>query len=138
MTGADRPVGLTRDAGWQIGVRRSVAAGPADVWGYLMSPEGLSLWVGPGATVQPERGSTYRTDDGTTGDVRSVRGGEMIRLTWHPAGWQQPSTLQVRVTANATGTSVGFHQERLVDEAAREAMRRRWEQVLDELTDRWS
>lgn len=40
------PVGMTKDAGAQIGVRRTLAVTKEQVWNFLLSPEGLSLWIG--------------------------------------------------------------------------------------------
>ena len=56
------PVGLTKDAGWQIGVRKTLPVALEDAWNLLVSEEGLSLWLGdlPGfepANVTDGRGS---------------------------------------------------------------------------------
>jgi uncharacterized protein YndB with AHSA1/START domain len=43
------PIGKTKDAGWQIGVSRTLAH-PADkVWELLTSERGTAVWLGPGA-----------------------------------------------------------------------------------------
>ena len=62
-----RPVGLTEDAGWQVGVSRTVNADLDTVWDHLVSAEGLALWLGPGAAPQPQAGASYAATDGTTG-----------------------------------------------------------------------
>ena len=41
-----RPVGLTRDAGFQIGVSRSVAVPLEQVWDTLVSDAGVRTWLG--------------------------------------------------------------------------------------------
>jgi uncharacterized protein YndB with AHSA1/START domain len=128
-----RPVGLTKDAGWQIGARSTVAAPLAAVWAYLTSDEGLDLWLGKGARPDPAKGSRYRAEDGTTGVVKSYHREKRFRLSWHPPGWGNESTLQVTVSHAVTGTTIGFHQERLASEAQRNEMRSHWRRVLEAL-----
>ena len=45
---SDRPVGLTRDAGWEVGASRTLDASVKKMWDLLLSPTGLGLWVGRG------------------------------------------------------------------------------------------
>lgn len=129
-----RPVGLTRDAGWEIGVSRTVAAPVDAVWDLLVSDQGRAVWLGDGADLAPEWGAPYATASGTIGEVRSFRPLDRIRLTWRPAGWDHDSTVQVALTASRTDrTVIRFHQERLVDAAERERQRSHWSAVLDRL-----
>ncbi|MGD9695959.1 MAG: SRPBCC domain-containing protein [Thermoleophilia bacterium] len=125
------PAGLTRDAGWQIGVRRTVAADPRDVWRVLRSAEGLRVWLG--GEIELSAGTAYRLADGTEGEVRVDEPGSHLRVTWRPPGWGRASLIQVRVLPAARGATLAFHQEHLPDEAARGAMRERWLGVIERL-----
>lgn len=128
------PVGKTRDAGWEIGVSRTVHRDPDEVWALLTSPAGVAAWLGGGVTFPAERGDPYETDDGTVGEVRSYRPDDRVRLTWQPPSWSHDSTVQVAIRPTATGTTIRFHQERLADATEREAQRAHWAAVLDRLT----
>jgi uncharacterized protein YndB with AHSA1/START domain len=128
-----RETGRTKDAGWEIGVRRTVPARVDDVWALLRSPEGTAIWLGGPADLAP---GPYRLDDGTEGEVRADAPGSHIRLTWRPPGAAAPSTIQVRVTEAASGATIAFHHERLADADERERMRRRWVDVIDRLRER--
>jgi uncharacterized protein YndB with AHSA1/START domain len=128
------PTGLTRDAGWEIGVSRTFPVPLDQAWDVLVDGPGLALWLGPGATVPGEVGAPYRTDDGTEGELRSLRPGDRLRLTWQPEGREgRPTTVQLVVVPAATGTSVRFHQEHLSDAAERERQRAHWKAALDRL-----
>ena len=125
------PVGLTRDAGWQIGVSRTLDHPPAEVWAFLTSPGGLDLWLGPGVEALGGAGQVYRTAGGTTGEVRSLRAEDRIRLTWRPRDRDHDSTVQVAVTPAGPGRTVlRFHQERLADAAERTRQRAHWQAVV--------
>lgn len=127
-------VGLTRDAGWQIGVSITVAATPEQVWALLVGA-GLRVWLGETAGGLPaEVGATGTTADGGRFEIRSYRELDRIRLRWSPPDSRSESTLQVTLREVRPGrTTLRFHQEQLPDSAARGRQRVHWESVRDEL-----
>jgi hypothetical protein len=102
-----RPVGMTKDAGWEIGVSRTVPLSAEEVWSRL---EDITAWLGEAAD-----------------DVRSFRPLDRIRLGWHG------TIVQVALSTARSGTTVKFHQERLADAEERERQRAHWAAVLDRL-----
>jgi uncharacterized protein YndB with AHSA1/START domain len=129
---SERPVGLTRGAGWESGVSRAVAFPLEEVWDFLTSAEGSAVWLGAGVQRLDEPGNAYQTSDGTSGEVRSFHPLDRVRLTWQPKDWSHDSTVQFTVSRTASGrTLLRFHQERLADAAEREQQRAHWGAVLD-------
>ncbi|MCC3374532.1 SRPBCC domain-containing protein [Cohnella sp. REN36] len=131
--------GQTAAAGFQVGVRRTYPISQTEAWDLLFSPEGLRLWLGELPALELEKGYRYETLEGTTGELRVVNPPEHIRLTWQPKGWGQPSTLQIRFLPSTSGpdrTTISFHQEKLSDAHAREAMKSRWEETSAIIADR--
>jgi uncharacterized protein YndB with AHSA1/START domain len=129
-----REVGETASGAYQVGVRRTVDLAPEAAWERVFGPDGLAVWLGAGAPDRLAEGLDYALDDGTAGEVRVVREGSYVRLTWQPPEWDAPSTLQVRVSEAASGrATIGFHHEGLRDQESREAMRAHWRGVLDRL-----
>lgn len=131
-----REVGETTDAGFQIGVQRTLPLPKERLWAFLTAREGRDIWLGETRALQFEPGTNSETEDGTTGEIRTVADGERIRLTWQPADWDAASTLQVTLTAPESGdgrTTLRFHQENLADGEVREAMRDRWRGVCDRI-----
>jgi uncharacterized protein YndB with AHSA1/START domain len=121
------PVGLTRDAGWEIGVSRTLPLPPSAVWDFIASPEGVALWLGEGVELPTAKGEPYETADGVTGEIRSYRPGDRVRLTYGT------SVVQVAVSAarSASGEQavLRFHQEHLADADEREIRRAHWQAV---------
>jgi uncharacterized protein YndB with AHSA1/START domain len=129
-----KAVGHTRDAGWQIGVSRTIDRPADEVWDFLTSPAGVAIWLGEGVTVVPERGAAYETAAGVRGETRSFRDLDRVRLTWQPPDWDHDTTLQLTVTSAGTGRArLTVHQERLADAAERELQRRHWKAVVTAL-----
>ena len=128
---SEAPVGKTKDAGWQIGLSRTIATDLESAWRYLISDRGLAVWLGDGVETPLAKGQVFETDDGTTGDIRSLRERDRIRLTWQPVDRPDPATVQIALTPTSTGCTFRFHTERLYDEAEREFMRSHWRNIAD-------
>lgn len=128
------PVGKTRDAGWQIGVSKTIDRPVEDVWSFITSPEGIAIWLGEGVTVLSELGAGYETTAGVRGETRSFRPLDRVRLTWQPPGWRHETTLQLTVSPAGAGRArLGVHQERLADAEEREQQRTHWRGVVNAL-----
>lgn len=134
---ARKPVGQTSSVGFQVGVRRTLPLSQEQAWRLLTSPEGLSWWLGGLSALQLEPGQRFFSKEGTSGELRIVKPLEQLRLSWQRAGWEQASTLQIRLLAAAGGrTTISFHQEKLKDANVREQMKLYWKEVLARLTEK--
>ena len=124
-------VGLTKDAGWEVGVRQTVSAPLPVVWEFLLGA-GLPIWLGEGQ-FRAEKGYQYAMADGVRGEVRSYTDGAKVRLTWRPDDWPHDTTLQITVKEAATGTTIGIHHENLADRDERRMMLGHWKNVIADL-----
>ena len=120
--------GLNKDAGWEVGVRTTVAAPLADVWSYLLG-EGLPVWLGDIAALPTEKGAAFETADGVRGTIRTLTDASRIRLSWHPDDWPHDTILQLTVKEAETGTTIGIHHEQLADRDERRLMLGHWKNV---------
>nr|WP_275984001.1 SRPBCC domain-containing protein [Paenibacillus hamazuiensis] len=131
-----KPVGQTADAGVQIGVRRTLPVSKEQAWAFLLSPEGLRLWIGELSSLPLQAGERFMSADSTSGQIKSVVPMQKIRMSWQPKEWDNPSTLQLYVLSSGSNkTTISFHQEKLDDIYMREAMKSHWEQVLDKIRE---
>ena len=132
-----RAVGETADAGFQVGVQRSVETTTREAWDLITShPE---LWLGEGASVAFDEGARYEVppgggDPGASGEIRVVKQEDRLRMTWQPPDWPAPATLQVTLSKTESGkTAITVHLEKLPDADAREAVRERWREALERI-----
>jgi uncharacterized protein YndB with AHSA1/START domain len=77
----------------------------------------------------------YKTEDGIEGVVRVIKPYSHIRLTWKKPGWENRSTVQVRVIDKGEKSTVAFHQEKLLDSDQRAEMKEHWSSRMQELID---
>ncbi|MBN1139408.1 MAG: SRPBCC domain-containing protein, partial [Anaerolineae bacterium] len=61
---SQRPVGLTKDVGYQIGVRRTIPIRHQDAWRLLMCDQGVKLWLGVTSEFDLTEGAGYQLIDG--------------------------------------------------------------------------
>lgn len=125
-----RTLGQTRDAGYEIGVQKTLPLSVKQAWDLLMSPKVLPVWLGV-TKLDLQKGALYRAKDGTTGEIRSLTPGKHIRLTVQLKGKKGHSTLQIYMLPAGKNTSVRFHEERLESEKDRETRKAHWQKVLE-------
>lgn len=69
-----------------------------------------------------------------SGEVRVVKPGARLRMTWQLEGWTKPATLDLTLSESRSGkTAIHAQLEKLPDADAREAMRKRWREALERL-----
>jgi uncharacterized protein YndB with AHSA1/START domain len=125
--------GQTKDVGFNVGVSKTIAVPLADVWDFIVSGEGLKIWLGEGVRLAVKE--RYETTEGTVGEVRSLHEHDRVRLTWRPEDWDHDTTVQVAMVASGEKTMLRFHQEWLADADERSRQRDHWQAVLAAVVD---
>ena len=132
-----KPVGLSKDAGYQVGARKTFPVAFEEAWEFLTSKEGVKIWLGENVPFPLTKGTRYELEDGTTGVFRVYHPYSHLRLTWQPPGWIKASVIQLRVIERGDKTVLAFHQEHLPNGEEREKRRVYFQQVLDQLENHW-
>ena len=126
-----RAVGETADTGFQVGVQKSVDATVSEVWELITAQP--DLWLGEGASIDFAEGTPYHVSAGS-GEIRVVKPGDRLRMSWQPEEWSAPATLQLTLSETESGkTAIQADLEKLPDADAREAMRARWREALERI-----
>lgn len=131
-----REAGQTADAGYEIGVQRTLPLAPSALWDLVVSPAGVEQWLGDCDTFELEAGAHYETADGVSGEIRTLSRGERIRFTWAPPDREDATTVQLYIrpsSGTAEKAVLQVHQEYLDDQDEREAKRVHWHDVLDDI-----
>lgn len=120
-----KPVGRTKDAGWQFGLRQTFKFPQDYLWDFMFSEKGLKIWMGQ-LKGELESKKTFKTTGGAEGIVKVLKPYSHIRMTWKKKNWKNVSTVQVRVMGGAEKATISFHQEKLSGNRQREEMKRYW------------
>jgi activator of HSP90 ATPase len=116
----EHKTGLTKDAGWQFGIRRTVALPSNEIWDYLFSDKGMRLWA-----------------EGVDENFSTFKEYSHIRTKWKLKDWTNTSSLQIRVIASSKAgkTTIAVHADQLKDELQREQVKEYWTKIVMAITD---
>lgn len=129
-----RVKGETKDAGFQVGVQRTLELPASDAWTLITGSEAREIWLGGSVPdLEFEPGARAETSDGHEIEIRSVKKPERIRLRWRPPRRPTATTLQLYLLGKGDRTALRFHQEHLANPDERERMKRHWTDVLGRL-----
>lgn len=132
MKRQEKPVGLTKDVGWQFGIRKTFPYSQKYLVDFMFSDKGLKIWLGE-LKEELEIQKTYNTKEGIEGFVRVFTPHSHIRLNWKKKNWENMSTVQVRVIGNQEKATISVHQEKLLDNDQREEMKGYWRRKMAEI-----
>lgn len=132
MKTQEKTIGLTKDVGWQFGLRKTLPYSQKYLWDFMFSDKGLKIWLGE-LNEKLETKKAYKTNAGTEGFVSVFTPYSHIRMNWKKKDWENVSTVQVRVMGNHEKATISFHQEKLLDNKQREEMKRYWNKKMTEI-----
>ncbi len=124
------PTGKTKSQGWEFGMRRTLPLSIEAAWEAILTASGVPGDIQYPEGDGPKKGDSFETADGTHAEVRSYEPFSLLRMKWQPTGWQNNSTLQIRVMTAKTGTTISIHHEWLADADQRAAMKQHWAEVI--------
>ncbi|RZN36995.1 MAG: ATPase [Methanophagales archaeon ANME-1-THS] len=126
-------IGKTKDVGYELGVRKPIPFSSDIIWSYFFSEKGIKIWLGELTSNDFEVGQLYKTRENIEGIIKVIKPYSHLRLTRKKKDWNNSSTLQVRFIIAKSGTTVSFHQEKLLNSKQREEMKDYWNGILDRL-----
>ncbi|MGB3103875.1 hypothetical protein [Sphingobacterium siyangense] len=111
-------VGLTKDSGWQFGIRKTMPANLETLWNVVFSDRGLNYW-----------------SEGVDQDFSTFNKYSHIRTKWRHKYFTEDVNLQIRFipSKNKDKTTISFHVDKLKNENQREATREYWSKVIEDL-----
>lgn len=129
-----RKIGETVTQGVEIGVSKTIPVSSNKLWDFTFSDKGLKLWLGEIDNFKLSPKFAFETSGGIKGEIRTIKKGERVRLTYQEKDFEKPSTLQLYFENKGRDkSSLTFHQEKLKDLKTREDMKKYWEKVLNEI-----
>ena len=132
---SNKPVGLTKDAGFQIGARKTFPVTPEKAWDFLVSVKGTRLWLDTMDLNKIEIKTEFVTPNGYFGKITVFKPYSHLRMQWKHPDWENISILQIRTIPAKEKTTISFHQEKLASADQREAMKSLWKSVVESLED---
>ena len=109
-------IGLTKDSGWQFGVRKTLPSNLEHLWDLFFSEKGLKYW----SEEVDQNFSTFKEYS-------------HIRTKWKHVGFEENANLQIRFIPNKNRdkTTISIHIDQLKNENQREEAKRYWSKIIE-------
>lgn len=113
---------------------KTIATSASKLFAFLVSNEGLEVWLSPLSELQLKTGASFERMGGVYGEVRTYVRGKKIRLSWIDEDWPRKSTLQIHLVPRPKGKCmlVIDHID-LPSLKAKNEMHTHWREVVDRL-----
>ncbi|NET33434.1 MAG: ATPase [Cyanothece sp. SIO1E1] len=129
----EKQLGQTKEVGFQFGLRKTFPISSEEMWDFIFSEKGVGIWLGKLKT-EFELQKHFETESGITGFVRVINPYSHIRINWKKKGWNNLSTLQIRVISKQEKSTLSIHQEKLLDFEQRAVMKEYWNATMSKIT----
>lgn len=106
------------------------------LWDLLESTQGQAVWLKPLSPFKFKPKNVFETEDGVFGEIRTMKEGVRLRMTWQDTDWQKATLLQVYVSGRSEDKSfLVFSHEKIKDARTKNLLKERWLRTLSELAD---
>ena len=130
-----RVTGQTADAGFQVGVSKTLPVSAEKIWDFLTSPAGFGIVTGEIIDPKKIREAERTGKTGIQYKITTLKPCSHLRMRWRLPDWKDYSILQVRVSEKGNGKTVLiFHQEKLADSVMQKEMKRYWKEQFTKLS----
>ena len=125
-----------KDLGFQVSVSKVFSVTTETMWEFLLSEEGIAVWLGKFPIEDFEIQKSFVTEDGIEGKLTVFVPDCHLRLKWKPIHWQKFTTIELRVTNRKGKASVIFYQAVFFEIEKREEMRIYWKNIISIMIDK--
>jgi uncharacterized protein YndB with AHSA1/START domain len=119
---------------WSLTATKTFRVAATELWKQLSSDAGMALWLQPLAPVRLKAKNFFETRDGYFGEIRTLKSGVRIRLSWRDPEWAKPTYVQIFLLPRPGDKCLlAINHEKLPVARLQGELRRRWKKALDEL-----
>ena len=119
---------------YTVTATKSIPLSISKLWNFLLSDEGMKIWLKPLSPVRFVPNSMFETDDGFFGEVRTMKKNSRIRITWQDPNWEKKTVVQISLIPRPNHKSllVVDHAD-IVSSKIKTQLGLRWRLVVTEL-----
>jgi activator of HSP90 ATPase len=125
-----RIVGLTKSHGYQISISKTFNVSCAFMWDFILSEEGINIWLGKSDIEELEFNMPFKTVSGVEGKLKSFKPAVYFKFTWKAAVWTNNSNVEVRINNRKGKARLGILQSFMISLDQRTAQKAYWDEVM--------
>ena len=129
-----RVVGQSLKGTYSGTMTKTIPISAKKLWDFCISEKGLEIWLKPMSPVEITKGESFEVDGGIFGEIRTVKKGSRIRLSWTEIDWDKITTVQLSIFKKPKGKSMlVFQHEGLRTAQQKVQMRTYWRKAIEEM-----
>jgi activator of HSP90 ATPase len=129
-----RPPNQTLKGTYTTTATKTLTGSAQDIFSFLVSEEGQSIWLTPLYPVNIKDGSHFEVEGGVFGEFRTVKKNKSLRLSWINEDWPKKTIVQLHLIAKAKGRCmIAIDHSDLPTMRAKTEMHTRWRTAVDTL-----
>lgn len=121
--------------GYQVSVSKIFPCDTAEIWEFLLSENGIYIWLGKINLDDFELQKQFITDTNVEGKLTVFVPDCHLRFKWKPSNWDKQSTVELRVKNSKGKASVIFHHTGFYKIEQQEELRQYWKTVISKMLD---
>lgn len=126
--------GQTQKGDYTVTATKSLAFDAKTVWKLLSSDEGVRIFLNSISEFSFKKGATFETADGYFGEVRTLKAGAKVRLSWQDE--DAKGIVQIAVYPKVSKKSLLVLDHSQIKTARKkEEFRARWREALERLAE---
>lgn len=130
MKANENSIDKIKPVGFQLGVSKTFAVSYDDMWEFLLSEKGISVWLGEINFDEFGVSKLYQTKQGIEGKLNVFKPDSHLRLAWKPKHWEKSSIVEMRITNSKGRAKIVFHHTNLYEIEQRTEMKKYWDNVI--------
>lgn len=125
----------SKDLGYQVSVSKVFPFSTEIMWEFLLSENGIAIWLGKINLYDFELQKQFVTDEGIEGKLTVFVPDCHLRFKWKPSNWKKQSTVELRVKNSKGKASVIFHHTGFYKIEQQEELRQYWKSIVTKMID---
>jgi activator of HSP90 ATPase len=130
MKEVQQQVDKTKNLGFQYSIRKTFPIPVDRFWEFLLSEQGISIWLGTINFADFELNKSFKTQEGIEGKITTFKPDCHFRMSWKPPHWEKPSIIEIRITNNKGRAAMVIHQTRFFEFEKRGEMKIYWDAII--------
>ncbi len=122
-----------RPKGYSVCSTKSVAASASRTYQALTTAKDLSVWFGPGATIDATEGGALGDKDGAKGRITKLRPDKALVFTWETPKFAAGSVVEILVQPKGDKTGLVVNHTRVEGRHEADHVREMWSEALNRL-----
>lgn len=123
-----------KDLGYQVSVSKVFSVSTVVMWDFLLSQEGINLWLGKIDIDDFEIQKPLVTESGNEYKITVYVPNCHFRFKFKPMHWAKASIVEMRVINRKGKAGLTFYQTSFFEIENREEMRMYWKGVIPKMT----